>query len=97
MQPAALAAVLVAALPALHADPDPQRGGRIVDAQGREVLLRGVNVNALGEYWKGTRFPTTFALERSDPDLMAGIGWNAVRLLVSWSRVEPQPGRYDEA
>ena len=26
---------------------------------------------------------------------MAAIGWNAVRLLVSWSRVEPEPGRYD--
>ena len=27
---------------------------------------------------------------------MRRIGWNAVRLLVSWSRVEPVPGRYDE-
>ena len=27
---------------------------------------------------------------------MRRIGWNAVRLLVSWSRVEPAPGRYDE-
>ena len=34
-------------LPALHAEPDPVAGGRIVDAEGREVLLRGVNVNAL--------------------------------------------------
>ena len=39
-----------AALPPLHADPDPVRGGRIVDDRGREVLLRGVNVNALAEY-----------------------------------------------
>ena len=28
---------------------------------------------------------------------MAGIGWNSARLLVSWSRVEPRPGHYDEA
>ena len=28
---------------------------------------------------------------------MAGIGWNVARLLVSWSRVEPRPGAYDEA
>ena len=27
-------------LPALHAEPDPVAGGRIVDAEGREVLLR---------------------------------------------------------
>ena len=26
---------------------------------------------------------------------MAAIGWNTVRLLVSWSRIEPRPGRYD--
>jgi hypothetical protein len=34
-------------IPALRAVPDPVLGGRIVDASGREVLLRGVNVNAL--------------------------------------------------
>ena len=28
---------------------------------------------------------------------MAAIGWNTVRLLLSWSRVEPQPGVYDDA
>jgi endoglycosylceramidase len=83
-------------LPRLHADPDSARGGRIVDARGREVLLRGVNVNALAEYWKGTPFATTFPLAPDDPDRMATIGWDAVRLLVSWSRIEPQPGAYDE-
>src|SRR5829696_3851370 len=81
----------------LHAEPDAERGGRIVDDRGREVRLRGVNVNALAEYWKGSHFPTVFPLERDDPDRIAGIGFNTVRLLLSWSRVEPQPGRYDEA
>lgn len=85
------------ALRPLHAAPDPVRGGRIVDDRGREVLLRGVNVNALADYWKGSRrFPTVFPLERRDPDRMAAIGWNAVRLLVSWSRVEPRPGVVDQ-
>jgi endoglycosylceramidase len=84
------------ALTALHAEADPVRGGRIVDARGREVLLRGVNVNALAEYWKGVAFPTTFPLAPDDPAHMRSIGWNAVRLLVSWSRIEPAPGRYDE-
>lgn len=38
--------------------PDPVEGGRIVDASGREVLLRGVN--AFVEYWQYDEdlFPT---------------------------------------
>ena len=36
-------------LPALHAELDPVNGGRIVDAHGRQVLLRGVNFSAYGE------------------------------------------------
>ena len=85
-------------LPALHAEPDPLEGGRIVDALAREVVLRGVNVNAHVEYWQ--RDPalfTTYPLTPEDADLIAGMGWNAVRLLLSWSRVEPAPGVYDEA
>lgn len=81
----------------LHAEPDAVRGGAIVDALGREVLLRGVNVNSFAEYWASNDFPTTFPFVESDADLMASIGWNAVRLLLSWSRVEPAPGAYDEA
>jgi endoglycosylceramidase len=84
-------------VPALHAEPDAAAGGRIVDAEGRHVLLRGVNVNGLAEYWQGGEFPTVFPFTAADADLMAGIGWNAVRLLLSWSRVEPQPGVYDDA
>jgi len=84
-------------LPALHAEPDPVGGGRIVDAERREVLLRGVNVNALAEYWSSNAFPTTFPLTPEDADHIASIGWNAVRLLLSWSRVEPAPDVYDEA
>lgn len=84
------------ALPALRAAPDRRGGGRIVDSAGREVTLRGVNVNALAEYWRGTRFPTVFPLQRRDPGRMEAVGWSAVRLLVSWSRVEPRPGSYDE-
>jgi endoglycosylceramidase len=84
-------------LPDLHAEPDPERGGRIVDAEGREVLLRGVNVNALAEYWAYGDLPTVFPLTVEDADRMAAIGWNVVRLLLSWSRVEPAPGEYDVA
>ena len=94
---AADAAPAAVRLSPLHAEPDRKAGGRIVDSRGREVLLRGVNVNALAEYWKGSGFRTVFPLARKDPARMAAIGWNAVRLLVSWSRIEPAPGRYDRA
>lgn len=83
-------------LPALHAVPDGVLGGRVVDALGRQVLLRGVNVNSLGEYWQGTSFAPTFPLEAGDPALMQALGFNTVRLVLSWSRVEPQRGVYDE-
>lgn len=105
---ASAAVPAAAAVRPLHAVPDPGTGthrsasptsgtgGRLVDDRGREVLLRGVNVNALAEYWRGTPLATTFPLAPQDPARMRRIGWNAVRLLVSWSRIEPAPGRYDE-
>ena len=70
----------------LHAEPDIADGGAIVDSAGREVILRGVNVNAYAEYWQGTEYPTTFAFSEQDAQAIAAIGWNVVRLLLSWSR-----------
>jgi beta-glucosidase len=32
-----------------------------------------------------------------DLDLLRGLGLNAFRFSIEWSRVEPEPGRYDEA
>lgn len=92
----AFSAASTAALPRLHAEPDIERGGRIMDSKGREVLLRGVNVNSLGQYWQGTEKPPTLPFDRHDPARISQIGWNVVRLIVSWSRVEPQPGEYNE-
>lgn len=86
------------ALPALSAAPGADEVGRIVDSEGREALLRGVNVNAHVEYWQyDPDLFTTYPFTEEDAEMIAAMGWNMVRLLISWSRVEPEPGVYDEA
>jgi endoglycosylceramidase len=70
---------------------------RIVDGQGRAVLLRGVNVNQLGDYFRpNPAVPSTLPFSRSDLERIASLGMNTVRLLVHWSRLEPEPGVRDD-
>lgn len=74
------------------------RDGRIVDDLGRDVLLRGANVNSLGEYWQGVpELPSNLPVTDADWDAMAARGFSVVRLIVTWSRVEPKRGEIDEA
>ncbi|MER6949143.1 cellulase family glycosylhydrolase [Nonomuraea sp. NPDC000554] len=71
---------------------------RIVDADGNEVLLRGVNVNQLEDYFQ--KFPdkaVTRPLTEADFAGMEQMGFNVIRLALSWSALEPQPGHYDPA
>ena len=69
---------------------------RIVDDEGREILLRGANFNALGDYYRDdpdlapTQPPTA-----DDWDQMAANGFSVVRLVVSWSALEPERGEID--
>ncbi len=72
--------------------------GRIVDDLGRDVLLRGVNVTSLGEYWQGDAdHPPTQPMTDADWAAMAANGFSVVRLVVSWSRLEPEREAFDEA
>ncbi len=70
---------------------------RIVDDLDREVILRGANVNSLGEYWQGDPdHDPTVPVSESDWDEMAARGFSVIRLIITWSLVEPERGVFDE-
>ena len=91
---------LRASLPAVNAAPDSHglpwlhtAAGRIVDSQGRSVLLRGFNVDALVSYPKNPPAP----FDEMDARLLQQSGFDVVRLGIDWSQIEPQRGRIDQA
>ncbi|MFI7107093.1 glycoside hydrolase family 5 protein [Nonomuraea sp. NPDC050227] len=107
---AVVVAAAALALPLLQpgattAQPPPRTPGltlsadrRIVDADGNEVLLRGVNVNQLEDYFQQFQDKAvTRPLTEADFAGMARMGFNVVRLALSWSALEPRPGHYDPA
>jgi endoglycosylceramidase len=91
----AAAAPVDEALPRL----DVVRGSdpAIVDVTGRQVLLRGVNANNLGDYHqRDPTLPTVLPLDEADFAAMAALGFDVVRLVLSWSELEPEPGAFDQ-
>ena len=91
--PAAARATAGRSLPALTV-----RDGRIEDVDQRQVLLRGVNVNQLNDYYPVTPGRQTVRpLSDADFAAMAALGFNVVRLNVSWSLLEPRRGQWDQA
>jgi len=81
-------------------DPGPHCGGRIAvcdgavrDAEGRTLVLRGVNLGAVHR-----NAPYTDELVPADYErLRAEWGFSAIRFLITWAAVEPSPGTYDDA
>ena len=89
-------AVTAPTLLALHATTGAHPG--VFDSRGRQVLLRGVDVNSLGDYYQDDpSLPTVVPVTDHDWASMASQGFDVVRLLVSWSKLEPQRGVYDDA
>lgn len=73
-------------------------GAGLFDSTGRRVQLRGINDNKLGDYAQANDdYPVVLPEHPDDFPEMARLGFSVVRLLISWSSVEPEPGVYDDA
>ncbi|MFB9693624.1 glycoside hydrolase family 5 protein [Amorphoplanes digitatis] len=84
----------------LRVHPAPAGGGlaTIGDVTGRQVILRGVNVNQLVDYHlRDPAVPATRPPADGDFAQMAAMGFNVIRLGMSWSRLEPRRGTFDES
>lgn len=90
------ASVSLPQLKALHATRGAQPG--VFDSDGRQVLLHAINLNSLGDYYQANpAYPQVLALNDRDFPRMASYGFNAVRLILSWSALQPERDRFDSA
>lgn len=73
-------------------------GDIITDGNGNQVLLRGVNVNQLVDFFAPRpEVPVTTPLTEQDFADIAAQGFDVVRLGFSWSALEPVRGEIDQA
>jgi len=68
-------------------------GITIVDASGQPVLLRGANFRG---YHYGDRSLWKTSHSEKDYQNLGSWGFNVVRLLIAWSKIEPKKGAYDK-
>ncbi len=66
-------------------------GGRITTTAGQTVILRGFNDSALLQSGSA---PLPTALTAADAALMQAQGFDVLRIPISWSLLEPQPGHF---
>jgi endoglycosylceramidase len=89
-KPARLLATSAAAVPPA---PIGHAGRWLTDADGRVLLVTGVNmVNKLAPY-----APDADGFGADDAAFLAANGFDAVRLGVIWKAVEPEPGVFDDS
>ncbi|MDB4992733.1 MAG: Endoglycoceramidase [Myxococcaceae bacterium] len=76
--------------------------GALVDREGRTVLLHGMNARVAGVFdvtFDDGRAPLepipTFTTD--DARRLRAIGFNALRLPINWSAIEPKDGGFDDA
>ena len=98
-----LMAAIVVPVPAGADEPDPRfltaRDGVLVDGHGREVLLRGINHIGLRSDRNHPLDPHSPPadlfelqdLEDEDFDTVAALGFNSIRLVVTWEFIQPDP------
>lgn len=70
----------------LHTD-----GRWFKDAQGRVVIMRGINMQNSVK-----RAPHDYNITEEDFDIIYRWGFNVIRLLLIWEAIEPEPGVFDE-
>jgi endoglycosylceramidase len=87
--------------PAPRTSPLWSDGQHLRDAEGRIVLLRGINARVEGVFdvtFDDGRLPLEPipALEPADCRRMRELGLDLLRLPINWSGIEPHEGAYDE-
>ena len=67
-------------------------GSQIRDAEGRAVVLRGVNLAGAHK-----QAPYTDPFTPENYRQLHGWGFRTLRFLITWAAIEPSPGVYDDA
>jgi endoglycosylceramidase len=92
----ALAALALPAAAGAAVTPLRVRDGRLLDRQGREVVLRGMNVvYKLAPYLPNEEGGEETSFNARDAARLQRWGFNTIRLGVSWRALEPERGVID--